>query len=191
MNEKNLKTQLDIISEEIISLKHSVLLEMATFGRINADNQLYRIAIHGPASGDRPMPHIHIYLANDHAPYTNFNFEVSLVDLVCYDKIVLVAQTDRSKNIRRTNKNECTWSGYKDLYNEFRKFLFSKPMKKLYKNIAQNNLQVAIMEWDNENNDNMDDNQSLMKTFIESKGFNILPSYLPFFEYDNNDKDLL
>ena len=64
-------------------------------------------------------------------------------------------------------------------------------MKKLYKNIAQNNLQVAIIEWDNENNDNMDDNQSLMKAFIESKGFNILPSYLPFFEYDNNDKDLL
>ena len=156
MNEKNLKTQLDIISEEIISLKHSVLLEMATFGRINADNQLYRIAIHGPASGDRPMPHIHIYLANDHAPYTNFNFEVSLVDLVCYDKIVLVAQTDRSKNIRRTNKNECTWSGYKDLYNEFRKFLFSKPMKKLYKNVAQNNLQVAIVNYTLINEDAFD-----------------------------------
>ena len=56
-------------------------------------------------------------------------------------------------------------------------------MKKGYRNIAQNNLQVAIMEWDNENNDNMEDNESLMKNFIESKGLKILPKYLPYFEY--------
>lgn len=39
------------------------------------------------------------------------------------------------------------------------------------------------MEWDNENNDNMEDKESLMKKFIESKGFKILPKYLPCFEY--------
>ena len=42
------------------------------------------------------------------------------------------------------------------------------------------------MEWDNENNDNMEDEESLMKKFIESKGYTILPNYLPYFEYDNN-----
>ena len=56
-------------------------------------------------------------------------------------------------------------------------------MKKGYKSIANNNLQVAIMEWDNENNDNMEDDESLMKRFIENKGFKILPKYLPYFEY--------
>lgn len=52
-----------------------------------------------------------------------------------------------------------------------------------YKNAAINNLQVAIMEWDNENNDNMEDDESLMKKFIESKGFIILPKYLRYFQY--------
>lgn len=56
-------------------------------------------------------------------------------------------------------------------------------MKKVYKNAAINNLQVAIMEWDNENNDNMEDDESLMKKFIESKGFIILPKYLRYFQY--------
>lgn len=38
----------------------SLLLEMATIGRINDGNAIYKIAIHGPASNDRPMPHIMI-----------------------------------------------------------------------------------------------------------------------------------
>lgn len=29
---------------------------------------LYRVALHGVAAGDRPYPHIHIYLKNDHYP---------------------------------------------------------------------------------------------------------------------------
>lgn len=44
-------------------------------------------------------------------------------------------------------------------------------------------LEESMMEWDNENNDNMEDKESLMKKFIESKGFKILPKYLPCFEY--------
>ena len=75
---------------------------------------------------------------------------------------------------------------FKDLYKSFKDFLSSPPLKKIYKGRAQNNLQVAIMEWDNENNDNMEDNESLMKKFIESKGYTILPKYLPYFEYGNN-----
>lgn len=65
-------------------------------------------------------------------------------------------------------------------------------LKKVYKGQALNNLQVAIMEWDNENNENMEDNESLMKRIIEDKGYTILPNYLPYFEYSNNaeTKDL-
>ncbi len=59
-------------------------------------------------------------------------------------------------------------------------------MKRVYKGRALNNLQVAIMEWDNENNENMEDNESLMKRIIEDMGYTILPNYLPYFEYSNN-----
>ena len=179
--------RIDTITKNVLNeVKEQLLLEMATFGNIKADNNSYRIAIHGPATNDRPMPHIHIYLSQEKFPYPLFNFEISLVDLVCKDEIVLVAQTDRSKNIQRTHKDECSWVGYRALYNSFKVFLSQPPMKKIYKGRALNNLQVAIMEWDNENNDNMDDNESLMKKYIESKGYTILPKYLPYFEYGNN-----
>lgn len=174
---------IELIEKVTEDVKERLLLEMATFGRINDGKDMYKIAIHGPASNDRPMPHIHIYLNNDVFPYSQFNFEVSLVDLVCNDEINLIAQIDRKNNIIRTNRSECSWEGYRDLYKTFQSFLRQQPMKKGYRNIAQNNLQVAIMEWDNENNDNMEDNESLMKNFIESKGFKILPKYLPYFEY--------
>ena len=178
---------IDLITRQVINeVKEQLLLKMATFGNIKANNNLYRIAIHGPATNDRPMPHIHIYLAQDKFPYPLFNFEISLVDLVCKDEIVLVAQIDRKNNVYRTHRNECSWEGYKDLYKSFKDFLSKPPMKKIYKGRALNNLQVAIMEWDNENNDNMEDEESLMKKFIESKGYTILPNYLPYFEYGNN-----
>jgi hypothetical protein len=45
---------------------------------------------------------------------------------------------------------------------------------------------LAIETLNNENNDNMEDNESLMKKFIESQGFKILPNYLSYFEYGNN-----
>jgi hypothetical protein len=182
----------NIMEKEIIekqdlfsTIVKQTLLEMATFGRINADSKLYKIAIHGPATKDRDYPHIHIYLANDSTDNPTFNFEVSLIDLVCSDCIKLVSQLDREKNIHNTHKDDCTWEGYRDLYKSFKAFLFAKPMKTVYVNSAINNLQVAIMEWDNENNDNMEDNESLMKKYIESKGFTILPKYLPLFNYGN------
>lgn len=180
INETQTKNLINAIAEDV---KKTLLLEMATFGRLSDGKRQYKIAIHGPATNDRQMPHIHIYLNNDIFPYSQFNFEISLVDIVCFDKITLIAQTDRENNIKRTNKEDCSWEGYRDLLKEFKKFLSQKPMKKVYKNAAINNLQVAIMEWDNENNDNMEDDESLMKKSIESKGFIILPKYLRYFQY--------
>ena len=81
---------INLITAKVINeVKEQLLLEMATFGNIKANNNSYRIAIHGPATKDRPMPHIHIYLVQDKSPYISFNFEISLVDLVCNDQIVL------------------------------------------------------------------------------------------------------
>lgn len=65
----------------------------------------YRIALHGVAAGDRPYPHIHIYLENDHYPWKKFNFEISLVDLICDDELNLVCQQDNTYNEENNQKN--------------------------------------------------------------------------------------
>lgn len=108
INETQTKNLINAIAEDV---KKTLLLEMATFGRLSDGKRQYKIAIHGPATNDIPMPHIHIYLNNDIFPYSQFNFEISLVDIVCFDKITLIAQTDRDNNIKRTNKDECSWEG--------------------------------------------------------------------------------
>ena len=52
------------------------VLEMSTIVKaIKWGNRFYRVAIHGPATNDRPYPHIHIYDSKDTFPYKNFNFE--------------------------------------------------------------------------------------------------------------------
>ena len=80
----------ELIEEVTKEVKERLLLEMVTFGRINDGKDMYKIVIHGPASNDRPMPHIHIYLNNDVFPYSQFNFEISIVDIVCKDEINLI-----------------------------------------------------------------------------------------------------
>ena len=55
------------------------IFEMVTISKAERwGNNIYRIAVHGTASGDRETPHIHIYLAHDTKPYNNFNFEISI-----------------------------------------------------------------------------------------------------------------
>lgn len=73
---------------------------------VKLGKNLYRIALHGVAAGDRPYPHIHIYLKNDHYPWKKFNFEISLVDLICNDELNLVCQQDKSKGIDRRNRKK-------------------------------------------------------------------------------------
>lgn len=92
-----------------------VLTEMATFGVEKWGRKTYKIAVHGASSKDRPIPHIHIYLNNDINPYTKFNFEISLIDILCKDEINLIFQTDKKKNIDNRNRKQCTWTGYSEI----------------------------------------------------------------------------
>lgn len=60
------------------------IFEMATISKAERwGNNMYRIAVHGTVSGDRETPHVHIYLTNDNKPYNNFNFEISIIDILC------------------------------------------------------------------------------------------------------------
>ena len=52
--------RIELIEKVTEDVKERLLLEMATFGRINDGKDMYKIAIHGPASNYRPMPHIHL-----------------------------------------------------------------------------------------------------------------------------------
>ena len=57
---------------------------MATISKAERwGNNTYRIAVHGIVSGERETPHVHIYLTNDNKPYNNFNFEISIIDILC------------------------------------------------------------------------------------------------------------
>ncbi|MBO5849961.1 MAG: hypothetical protein J6Q47_01600, partial [Paludibacteraceae bacterium] len=82
--------------------RSEMLFEMATFGKPRWDKTDYRISV----SKDGETPHIHIYLLKDD-DHTNFNFEVSLVDILCNDEINLIYQLDRKNNIMRTHRREC------------------------------------------------------------------------------------
>ena len=81
-----------------------IIVEMATLGRSTFNNVRYHIAIHGPLAGDRETPYVHIYLNDDVRPYNKFNFEVSLIDILCKDEIDLIKMRDEKRNVRHNNR---------------------------------------------------------------------------------------
>ena len=96
-----MKSILEYIQEKLNIIEPSIpIVEMATIDKtVKVSTNTYRIALHGPAVGDRPCPHFHIYLANDVYPYKRFNIEISLIDLLCYDELNIVAIQDKEKKI--------------------------------------------------------------------------------------------
>ncbi len=145
------------------------IVEMATIGyNLKFGKDRFKVAIHGPSSGDRENPHIHIYLDNDKMPYNRFNFEISLVDILCYDEINLIYQRDVRNGIKRTNRNKCSWNGYFKLKEDFGNWLFSKSCKR---GDFLDNLDAIIYFYNEENH-----NKTLWD-YIEEHGFQILDKY--------------
>lgn len=155
------------------------ILEMATISKnAKLGKEQYRIAVHGPASKDRPYPHIHIYKANDEFPFTQFNFEISLIDLLCYDELNLVTMVDKSNGISIKNKNKCSWTGYRKLRDDFEDWLEAKSDRK---GAFKNNLDAIIWNYDNEA---YEDNALL--NYIQDRGKKVLPKYKEYFENIKN-----
>lgn len=153
------------------------IFEMATISKSERwGNNIYRIAVHGTASGDRETPHIHIYLANDTKPYNNFNFEISIIDILCKDEINLIYQRDRSKNKLIKNRAKCSWEGYKTIKDNFEDWLFSDCK---YPGDFIDNLDAIIWMYNNES-DSIDENP--IKSYIESRGLKILDKFKKYFE---------
>jgi hypothetical protein len=176
LSESELK---DYIKE---SVKEHLLLEMATFGTERWGNNTYRIAVHGASTKDRPIPHIHIYLNQDVQPYKQFNFEISLVDILCKDEINLIFQMDRKNNIKNTNRVDCTWTGYADIYYGIKTFLSSPSKSKKY-GMFIDNLDRAIYEWNRETDFIKTENGgNPLKEYLDEKGLTVLPQYMKYFE---------
>lgn len=162
--------------------KHNIS-EMATFGSGKWGKTLYKAAVHGASTKDRELPHIHIYLFNErNFEKPRFNFEISIGDLISKDEINLICQIDHEKNIKRTNKTECSWEVYRDLEKEFKKFLFSKPTKKGYDEIYKDNLARAIDQWNEETVPNYEENGvNPMKEYFDNHNIEILDKYKDYF----------
>ena len=177
----------DVVKESISSVlretfERTHLFEMATIGTQRWENQMYSIQIHGASTADRNVSHIHIYLKNDHSKKM-FNFEISLIDLVSKDEINLIYQLDRTRNVKHTNKNHCSWNGYSGIYNGLREYLFGEVQLPQYKNLCSDNLDAAIYAWNIETDMSKTLNGgNPMKEWLDEHGIRILPEYRIYFE---------
>lgn len=101
-------------------------------------------------------------------PFNKFNFEISLVDIMCYDEINLIYQRDVKNGIKRTNRNKCSWNGYFKLKEDFEDWLFSKSSKR---GDFKDNLDAIIYFYNEENH-----NKTLWD-YIEEHGLKVLDKY--------------
>lgn len=152
----------------------NMALEMATFGKPNWNSVDYRISVHGPISKDRETPHIHIHLLEDNN-HTKFNFEVSLIDILCKDEINLIYQIDEDNDIIRTHRIDCSWEGYTNVYKNFKKFLETNQNCGPYKEF-ENGLRAAIEAYNAESNSR----GNALKEYLDKRGLKVLPKYTKY-----------
>lgn len=169
----------DNVYEMMYSINDYPILEMAFAGvDIDLGKNTYYIALHGPNSGDRPNPHIHIYLASDKNPWKKFNFEISLTDIVCHDEINLIRMKDVKNRKDITNRNKCSWDGYMKMYYDFEDWLYSDKVYR--KGDFIDNLDAIIQIY---NEESYDRNEGFIK-YIAEKGLKVHPNYFKYFSDD-------
>lgn len=173
-----------VIDEEV---GDDFLIEMATCGVEKWGNRTFKIAVHGASSADRPTPHVHVYLNNDQNPYRQFNFEVSLVDLFCTDQITPIYQLDEERNIKRTHRDECTWTYYKEIKKGLRTFFNSRCTNNKFGNFSDN-LERVVYEWNRETDFvKTEQGGNPLKDYFQEHNLVILPKYQKYLkEKDEN-----
>ena len=154
------------------------VLEMAVISRRVLNKNKYQVVIHGTNSGDRPNPHVHIYLDDDTRPFSKFNFEISLCDILCHDEINLVRMKDKKKGLDIRNRDKCSWNNYRKLHDEFEDWLFNKPSKP---GTFKDNLDAIIWYY---NNESVGTN-NYIKEYIKEHGLKVLPKYKEYVENNN------
>lgn len=170
--------------EEEFNPEWDYVIEMASIGKPILNKIHYHIVLHGTYAGDREKPHIHIYLKEDKRPFSKFNFEIALDEILCCDEINLITMRDKSKHINIKNINKCSWDGYiyMRLKNDFENWLFSNPeLREDFKD----NLDAIIYFYNQESYSTNNSNPLL--EYIKSKGMKIQNKFRKYFsEYDIN-----
>ena len=170
--------------EEKFNPEWDYVIEMASIGYpvLNKTNHL--IALHGTYAGDREKPHVHIYLTSDKRPFSKFNFEIALDEILCYDEINLLRMRDESKRIDFKNRNKCSWNGYEELIDDFEDWLFSEDVE--IRGGFKDNLD-AIIYWYNRESDSTNNSNPLLE-YIKSKGMKIQDKFQKYFSEEDISK---
>lgn len=157
------------------------VIEMASIDRPILNKTHYHIALHGTDAGDRERPHIHIYLDGDRRPFSKFNFEIALDELLCYDEINLITMRDKSNNIDIKNRSKCSWNKYYKLRDDFEDWLFSNSSKR---GDFIDNLD-AIIYFYNEESGGLRNGVNPLLKYLHSKGMKILDKYKKYFSTED------
>ena len=169
--------------EEDFNPEWDYVIEMASIWKPILDKIHYHIALHGTYAGDREKPHIHIYLKEDKRPFSKFNFEIALDEILCYNEINLITMRDKSKHIDIKNRNKCSWDGYFKLRDDFKDWLFSTPE---LRGDFKDNLDVIIYFY-NQECDNTNNSNPLLE-YIKNKGMKIQNKFKNYFSEDDISK---
>lgn len=167
------------LSKQILEqLSDQHLFEMATIASdVMLDNSHKSIQIHGTNAGDRETPHIHIYNVGDKI---GFNFEVSLIDIICYDEVNLVKMTDKKHHVSINNRSKCSWDGYSRIKRNFEAWLTDRcEIPGDYKN----NLD-AIIYWYNRESYSREVSNPLLK-YLSVRGLKVHDNYRYLFDEDD------
>lgn len=170
--------------EEDFNPRWDYVVEMATIGNPVLNRTNHFIALHGTNAGDREKPHIHIYLYGDKRPFSKFNFEIALDEILCYDEINLITMRDKSKHIDLKNRSKCSWDGYTRLKNDFEYWLFSDNVE--IRGGFKDNLD-AIIYFYNQESGGMKKSNPLLE-YIKSKEMKIQNKFRKYFSEDDINK---
>lgn len=155
------------------------MLELSTIGIEKWGKHIYRIAVLGGT--ENPNPHIHIFRGDEDQPFTMFDFEISIVDILCKDEINLISQVDRVNNVMINNPTDCNWDGYAEIYHGFRRFL-SRSSNSRYGHFMDN-LDRAIYDWNRETDFLKTENGgNPLKEYLDANNLEVLTQYLKYFE---------
>lgn len=160
------------------------VVEMASIGYPVLNKTEHYIALHGTNAGDRPRPHIHIYLSNDTRPFNKFNFEIALDEILCYDEINLIRMKDESKHLDITNRSKCSWNNYSKLEQDFEDWLYSNDVELRGEFI--DNIDACIYSY-NQESGGMKNKNPLLE-YMKEHGFKIMNKFKKYFSENDIEK---
>lgn len=169
--------------EEEFNPEWDYVIEMASIGYPVLNKTKYLIALNGTYAGDREKPHVHIYLTGDKRPFSKFNFEIALDEILCYDEINLLRMKDKSKRIDFKNRNKCSWNWYEELRDDFGDWLFSTPE---LRGGFKDNLDAIIYFYNWESGGTRKSNPLL--EYIKSKGMKMQDKFRKYFSKEDIKK---